>query len=83
MMGGWSQVPSDDFTSDRIQSASKFAVKHLEKSGGGALTSLDLQYDNFKITSVEQQVVAGMNYKFVIEIPGRECLKHEATVYDR
>jgi hypothetical protein len=63
IVGGFSPA---DINSSEVQAAAQFAAQSL----GGLLA---------KVTSAEQQVVAGMNYRMNIELQNRA--KHTVVVY--
>lgn len=63
IVGGYSIVDVNDA---EVQNAAQFAAQAL----GGLLS---------KVTKVEQQVVAGMNYKMAIEL--QDGSKHNVVVY--
>ena len=75
MAGGWSQ---GDVNNERVQEAAHFAVS--SKYGKEATLKL--------VTSVEQQVVRGMNYRLEMEVAHTDayftkgCTKDEFLIWD-
>jgi len=71
MPGGWSVANPKD---ENVYEAAKFAVEEDFHN-----------YNDFKIVEAYKQVVAGINYDFLIDVtvPEASCSVHHYRVYDR
>lgn len=76
MMGGYKKHENHQ-NDQRVQEVATFAIKEISGKEG---TDLDL----VKIQSVSTQVVAGKNYKLVLDAATKEqkVQPYEATVYE-
>lgn len=59
LAGGWSEVPKSELASE-VGAAARFAVARLPRPHGKLKT----------IIGAERQVVAGMNYRMLLELTG-------------
>ncbi|XP_011654999.2 cysteine proteinase inhibitor 5 [Cucumis sativus] len=76
MLGGWSKIP--DLKDPHVEEIGKFAVAEYNKQSKGVAIEFK------SVVSGETQVVAGTNYRLLIDAKrGESMSKYEAIVWEK